>query len=85
MLYGDIIDVRRRDAVTAGDTHLVTLCDLVLANGVDGDPLAADDARTQALLELGRRFPDSHTTNAAMLARTRHIDDVLGTPEWAAP
>ena len=62
MLYGDIIDVRRRDAVTAGDTHLVTLSDLVLANGVDGDPLAADDARTQALLELGRRFPDSHTT-----------------------
>ena len=48
MLYGDIIDVRRRDAVTAGDTHLVTFCDLELANGVDGNPLAADDARTQA-------------------------------------
>ena len=62
MFYSAIIDVRRRDAITAGDTHLITLCDLVLANGVDGNPLAADDARTQALLELGRRFPDSHTT-----------------------
>ena len=85
MLYGDIIDVRRRDAVTAGDTHLVTFCDLELANGRRRESARRGRCPDPGLLELGRRFPDSQTANAALLARTRHIDDVLGTPEWAAP
>ena len=64
---------------------LAELCDLVLSDGIDGNPLGEDDARRQALIELGRQFPDSRTADAAMLVRTRHIDDVPGTPVWAAP
>lgn len=79
-LYSDIIEVRRQDASTAGDIQLLELCVLVLSDGVEGNPFAEDDARSEAILELGRRYPDSHTADAAELVRMRHIDDVLGTP-----
>ena len=84
-LYRDVIEVRRRDAGTAGDTEVVALCDLVLSDGIDGNPIGEEGARRQALIELGRQFPDSRTADAAMLVRVRHIDDVLATPVWAAP
>ena len=84
-LYRDIIWVRRRDARAACDTELVALCGLVLSEGLDGTPLGEDNARKRAFIELGRQFPDSRTADAALLVRMRHVDDVLGTPVWAAP
>ena len=52
-LYRDIIWVRRRDARAACDTELVALCDLVLSEGLDGNPLGEDNARRRALIEPG--------------------------------
>lgn len=52
-LYRDIIWVRRRDARAACDTELLALCDLVLSEGLDGNPLGEDNARRRALIEPG--------------------------------